>query len=449
MEPVQEAYFGKTKNLIQAERVIAKIMNKLKLKKLEDYPKRVVETAVEINKSKENKELCRLLKEQFGFKEMIIHWDGQWEVNAYSMARGIIKMVSEDMPRLPVKQKDGGYYDAGHNYLCCVNVYAGLIDEKLTPAEIMAVILHEIGHNFQCTPLHSLFCVTDYLWIPVYFNQGWEGIKSIAYHGYDILTAWSVYLWFTRATNTLVAKLIGEKGSEYLKQAFQDFDNWLTKNKAELKRQLAEMVRDYKKQQEEIKKDKDQFASGVLFNLAMAWITSIANGIMAPTWLAGNIYDAQSGYTGEVFADSFATAYGYGAETVSVQSKFENMNFKTPYFSKQNKYHTYNQYLLVMMELTITLLDPHPLAQTRIKNQINKLRRELNSKDVPPELKVSIEKDLAKAEKLYDEYLKMTPAQRHLAVIINFRNINETYFGGKLELRDLINRMLNFGKAEA
>ena len=333
-----------------------------------------------------------------------------------------------------------------------------MIDIGCTPGEIMACILHEIGHNFQCTPMHNIFCVTDYLWIPVYFRNAIKRYAefaklSVSQLPKDQLKAlWKLYAayeWLNRTGTAIVSRLWSEFASENAKEAFAEFDAWVTKNKNRLKEELAEQVKELKKRREETKKDKDVFATGMVFNIFTTLATQVALGIISPTTFANQMYEAQSGYTGEVFADSFATAYGYGSETVSLQQRLEKMNTNNKYFKKDNKYNVYNQYLLCMMEVMFTFLDPHPMTQTRIKNQINKLRKELNSEEVPPQLKVLIEKDLQKAEKLYEEYLKMSPAEKHLSVIINFRNINETYFGGKLELRDLINRMLNFGKAEA
>ena len=64
-------------------------------------------------------------------------------------------------------------------------------------------------------------------------------------------------------------------------------------------------------------------------------------------------------------------------------------------------------------------------------------------------MKKSIKADLDKAEKVYNEYLKLSDDERHLSILINVRIINETYFGGKMELRDITNRIFSLGMAEA
>ena len=48
-----------------------------------------------------------------------------------------------------------------------------------------------------------------------------------------------------------------------------------------------------------------------------------------------------------------------------------------------------------------------------------------------------------------EEYLKFDDKERNISALMNFQRINILYFGGKLEVRDLVNRVLNAGLAEA
>jgi hypothetical protein len=85
-----------------------------------------------------------------------------------------------------------------------------------------------------------------------------------------------------------------------------------------------------------------------------------------------------------------------------------------------------------------------------MRKQIDKLKAELNDPDVDPRIRKELMKDLEKSEKIYNDYLNNFPPElKHLAVIMNFTQINEMYFGGKLDPREPINRILNFGNAEA
>lgn len=460
MEPVQEAYFGKTKNLLEAEKYLGQIMNKLKLKNINEIPKRVTEKALYINNSKENKKLCECFAKEFGFKEMIIHWDGTPVVDGYTHgAGGLIKFVSSGKPKLPVRQGDR-YYDSTHEYVCCVNIYAGLIDQGLTKGEMMSVILHEIGHNFECTPLNNFYLVMDYLWIPIYLckvatllkptlNSLWPGAKEFKFNFKGFIYLYQTYQYLIQMFDLAEGQHYQENNSEFMKKAFQEMDKWIKDNKNKLIELWKVRIKEHKEWQKQVAKDRDIFNTSLAGKLFDKWFCAILDGMFEPLNLAHQIYRAQSGYSGEVFADSFATAYGYGAETVSSQAKFAKMATNNVFTDKRNSYNVYNQYLILMAEFTSTLMDPHPLDQTRMKNQINKLRRELDSSEVPESMKKSIKADLDKAEKVYNEYLKLSDDERHLTILINVRIINETYFGGKMELRDITNRIFSLGMAEA
>ena len=73
----------------------------------------------------------------------------------------------------------------------------------------------------------------------------------------------------------------------------------------------------------------------------------------------------------------------------------------------------------------------------------------MNDDRTPPEVKEIIKKDLDEANKIMEEYLKFDDKERNISALMNFQRINILYFGGKLEVRDLVNRVLNVGLAEA
>ena len=122
MVPVQEAYIGKTQNLIECEIELGKIIKRMKVP-FEKVGKRIVD-APAINKSKENKKICELLKKEFGFKEFYLHWDGDDTVNGCTWTEGVILRSGKQLPSLPLKQGQGKYYDHSHEYICVVNVFA-------------------------------------------------------------------------------------------------------------------------------------------------------------------------------------------------------------------------------------------------------------------------------------------------------------------------------------
>ena len=162
--------------------------------------------------------------------------------------------------------------------------------------------------------------------------------------------------------------------------------------------------------------------------------------------------EIMTGYSGEVFADSFATAYGYGPALSSALVKMDI-----------NKDYDYN-FLLddkcplhVVYDLSITAgeiidnvlnLDPHPATQKRILNQLKKLESEANSSELPPDVKKIILEDIKRQTKMYKNYLNTEDGKNKFAVLAMWRIFNDK-LGGNLDIKALINKVFNLGKTEA
>lgn len=464
MVPVSEAYFGKTPNLIKAEKILAKIIKEYKVP-LEKVGKRRVDVA-KFNSSPLNIELQNLFIEEFGFKEMVIHWNGDIKVNALTLPKSFVKTFNGSMPLMPKKQADGKYYDSYHSYLCVIEINMGIIDIGCTPEELMAVILHEIGHCFECTPVTVATSVLDYAMIPLLFYQYFKSLEIAATavgwladpakvmmfkHSRLIIAAFRYFkLSFSvmkKAVHLTVAKYFENDLPEMFKEEFKKFDQWLIKHQDKVIQKWNKYLKERKKEDKDAKHN---------INISEALhVLDILDDILyfGPVAYAYDGYRAMTGYSGEVFADSFATAYGYGPGFNSFQNKVDKYKFKrnveTKVYSKSNYFLIFNQYINCMFGFLAYIMDPHPMDQTRMKNQCDKLRKELQNEEIPYKLRESIEKDLERCEKEYQEYLKLPPAFRYLSIIINFRTINETYFNGRMDFRDFLNRLMNFGKAEA
>ena len=471
--PVKEAYFGKSKNLLEIEKILPKIIERFRVP-FKDIGKRIVE-ATKVNTSKENKQIESLLCKEFGFKEMVLHWDGSNTVNAYTVTYGLIKLVDSDQPSAPIRNGDGTYYDAKHKYICVVNFYAGFIDQDITPAEIVACILHEIGHNFVCTPVVNVVSMLEWAMIPVNIYMTWyhfmetmvnvDKAKELIGRAKEyenardefkallnnfiikgIMSALRANRYIDMIQSGLL-RVIQSTFPEYVKKYFSEMDDWIVKNKNKVLAQWDQYVKEINKAKEFYKNNPDFIDFNRLASVGSDFAALIFWHDFA---VVQQLISTQRGYSDEVFADSFASAYGYGAATVALQRRIEYYVLNNKALAKANSYNVYNQYIMIMTGIMQTFLDEHPASQTRMKNQINKLRDELNDPNVDPRIRKELIKDLANAEKIYDEYLnKFPPELRHLAVIMNYNQLNEMYFGGKFDLREPINRVLNGSKAEA
>ena len=177
--PVTEAYFGKTKNLMEIEKLVAAALKRFTIKDLKAGGKRLIDAA-KFNSSPENRKIEALFCKEFGFKEMVLHWDGDPIPNAWTLGHGLMKLADGSEPILPIRNGDGTYYDAKHMYLCVVNIYVGgFADYNFTADEVVACILHEIGHNFVCTPVVTAVTAIEWAFVPVNLYKSLKHVGNI------------------------------------------------------------------------------------------------------------------------------------------------------------------------------------------------------------------------------------------------------------------------------
>lgn len=448
---VEESYFGKQPEFRKCEALLAVMIEKINgntSSRKFNPGISAIDAAVatyDLDNCKENIELQKLLCKVFGFSELYLRWGHDPNPNAFTTGRSVLKWIDSDMPKSNLKQSNGKYYDKDHGYICFVEVEQSLIKCGLTPGECMAIILHEIGHNFQCAPVCNIVplleiyelasAIMDYL--HKYHSFLTVNIGLLQFSGvFDPATALLIRVaqWLHMEFRTEVYTLVGR------------IEALICHNIPFLGKLLS-----------------------ITNLIAKIWQTDIFNicpimiqpfliiasmtkaGMFAPEEIAIKFAFGQIGYAGEVFADSFATAYGYGPETASAQEKMETKIFIEPSNSlgRNNPIHSINEFIFVSWTMLLALLDPHPMTQTRIVNQVDKLRKEIDSGNYPPKLKKALHKDLDRTQKIYDNYVNMDPAFQHLFIITAFRKINENLFNGKIDMRNFINSVLNFGHTEA
>ena len=65
--PVTEAYFGKPKEFIEAEQLLAKMLKKMELNKNQNLADRIINAATKYNNCPENKRIEEIFCKRFGF----------------------------------------------------------------------------------------------------------------------------------------------------------------------------------------------------------------------------------------------------------------------------------------------------------------------------------------------------------------------------------------------
>ena len=143
---MQEAYYGKLPEFEQMEKLFDVVIAKAKKEGQKCNP----------NKYPEMKKIEKLFCKLFGFKKSIIYWEPYNMANAYTYSINTFLIFANKKEKMIEKQKNG-FYDTTHSIVLTVYLSVGLIlTENMTPRELIGVILHEIGHNFDLSGYHLI-----------------------------------------------------------------------------------------------------------------------------------------------------------------------------------------------------------------------------------------------------------------------------------------------------
>ena len=281
-----------------------------------------------------------------------------------------------------------------------VNVDVALIYLlKLTPEELMAIILHEIGHCFDASTLMFLSNFT--IDINNIEKSVKESILGIMLKG----PLSKIYVTLNKVFSSLLAK------SKFL-QSF--WNNYLY---------LINMWQSF-----------------------MYKIQRVTTKMPSAKFIAANWVNPRQlfGYGSEKFADSFASSYGYGPALSTAFTKMETEE-KNGIVGAVSKIPVLNiGYDMVrtassVMTLLITA-DPHPSNVSRVQSQVNKLKRDLKDPNLDPEVRKMIQADINSIEDTINSRLinmkENAKEGRVVSTLYNMMIIKG--FNGKLDPREIL-----------
>lgn len=382
---LKEAYFGGSKQLKEAERLIDSLI--LIAKQKQDEP------TFKLSESPTNKKLENVLASQFGVKSIKLYWCRTPDARIYTRPyitqfSGISEYINKKNYKLTkvFKNKDKEIFITGTDSL--------LTDADLSSQEILAIILHEIGHNFDTTALRMITGLPLF-WISKFvsnaakrFDERFDNIVRKHSKFYDPLM--NYFFLFSKEMSFLRPIL-----------------NLLPKNTTSQQTQNKQET-------------------------PMKWMYTFMGFI-----------GSFPSYGSERFSDSFATSYGYGQYLGTALMKLESYYKEdTAFGAIINSTPVLNcmyAYASIFDSIVQSLFTTHPDNGARIKASINKLKRDLNDPSISKELKAQVEKDLAALEDVYNDYLQVEdiPEFRN-QVLVAYRMMNEKIFGGKFNIHEIL-----------
>ena len=364
---ISEAYIGKTETLLEMEDAMGEVRARA-LRKFTD-----------INKSPEVLRFNRLMEKQFGMDCYALYVDQSNTINAYTSVVGakLDIALKDNISDWVEGDKLGGYRWKAGNQLCIMScIYLGLLkDPSFTNEEIIAILLHELGHNFA-DAIYDDIKLANRKWAE--WAKAYLIFVSIISFGLAIPIAISDYI---KNTNKYYRKK-GKKNHKNIfrgiSQGFHSIGSNMRNFWGEFKARLkgGSMYERYKMQLD-----------------AQGYKEAARKSI---------------GRQNEVIADKFAGIYGYGPAQVQalfkmdkIESKAERYAKRVPLIGESNN----DSFNAAMVDLND--YDVHPHNIQRANEEIALLKREVEKKDVDPKLKKMMIEQITQIQNILKEETKI------------------------------------------
>lgn len=365
---VNEAYVGKTNLLQKIEEQIGIVRMNLDRNKPFDNNPEVLK-------------LNRLFEEQFGMQIFAFHMDPHKEMNAYTRTLCTHFDIAGKInyPKsVVIDRKNGFRFKSGNNFCIQVVVYFGLLgNPDFTDGEILAIILHEIGHNFA-----------DFI------------DNKIKLQTINIMEAWKAVLLQNAILSSLPIVTIPLAIIDYknnIKRNTNDFANQRAQSNQKKQSKISARINGLNARIGDFINDLSDVISAY---------NPIRQAIAKSSIKVRNLYKDELTKSAkesldrrnEIIADKFAGIYGYGVELASAFQKMgdyvsrskEWIN-KLPGGEKVNR--TWEE-----IYKDINEFDCHPHTIQRINENIKLLKNELTLQDMDPKMKAVIIKQIKDME---------------------------------------------------
>ena len=392
IKPINEVYFGKTPEILAIEKQLDIFRSK--------YIGQTLLIRPDINSDKDLLKFNRMIEDYFGFEVFSLHITKSSMRNAWTIAVSSRYDVLTTHRNL-VSSKNGFKYNKDAGYAGIVNIYTAMIfNKEFTTSEIMAIIMHEIGHNFflainnnyigyeliyKITSILELFIKA----ILVAINSDEDAvsigftIKLLIRLGLLNNKTLSIYEKMEKAVRTNVPEFL------YVTDLLDSAISIMKDAKFTITQMIKRLTLGF----------------GMYVTLPIGIIASI---------LLNNPFTSKFKYNNEQFSDNFVTMYGYSDDLISILDKLSDSKTDTNIFTK-----TFDDIPILsdiyylnenVISIIYGLFDEHPTELMRCKSQIDMLKRELEKNDLDPKMKRKIQYDLDMLEIRIKEIINLNKA---------------------------------------
>jgi len=375
IRPVNEVYFGESKELTEITEQIGKVRAKYK------YSSKYFSKA---NTDPDLLKLNRMFEEFFGFETFCIVLEETTQYNAYTFP--VSSALGAKTGKDAIETTKHGFRfkkKCGLNLFMVVN--AGVFfGNEFSDREVLAIMLHEIGHSFSAS-LHPTCTFASYVY----------KANNLA-----VLIMAPIHL------------LIGN--SQAVFSSSNQLRGWANRTTKKIKEDNPEMNDMFHSLKGLSGIIMDAFTNIMvgssiavtIFNPIGSFISSVYSSAVALIKQPMRLFQTMFGYKDEQIADNFATLYGYGSDLSTALQKMEEGGYGIGALKIAKQIpligHMYDLFSLPT-NMLCSLMDPHPNTAGRMDSQLKYLKNEMKNQSMDPKMKKRVLEDIKKIERTIDE----------------------------------------------
>lgn len=421
---INEVYFGKTPELQKIEKQLGIFRSKYLGKYLLN---------IRCNSDPDLLKFNRMIEDYFGFGCFSLTIVNQPIENAYTVPLDIRYDVINTNKNL-LADKNGFKFNKKADYACLCYIYSGIIfNPTYTDEECMAVILHEIGHNFYSALDKSHAVLSNLFSVLIFIMAIWNMIIDVIRGKINTKELKSIFN--LSIGNTNLAKKFQANISQYMRKnshviiviydIFKTFGNIATT----LHMGIYSII------------DFVTFGLSKIFLALYTLPFNIYNPLKYVLWLR-NIPN-------EKLADNFCTMYGYGAAQASVLQKLTSVDLKdSP--SKLSQAYSHLPLMSTLWSINTSIaniileaFDEHPTCLSRTKDQLDMLEREAAKEDLDPKMRKVILADAEACKKVISQLIDTSDGVENKDIIkaAYYKSLYET--SNCKQLKDILYDEIN------
>jgi len=354
---------------------------------------------------KANADLERAIVDTFGFKRCSVYWTNTVNPQMGPFTNPQSRIINDGQPYITHGDNKKGFYDKGHKMICVISSDLAMFRSDfaggVTSEEMTAFFLHEIGHNFDYT-LHGII-------------RGWMLIFQYLVDLINDIIEGDPGRVIGDIIGMPLALILKEISPEVLVQIANIHDAIINiiPPFGDIVRVIGSVVNPVYK-----------FVCTILYQAF--WATTIPLKILHMPLNAIANFNLRKG---EIYADSFATAYGYGPELVSGLAKFDKGATQTN-LDLGPITGVFNDLTLLQQELICTVVQGHGSTQQRALRMSDSLNESLNKSGLSNEDKAAIRAEQKRIEKMYSDYVNMPEAKKDI-VTRAYRSLIDDWYNGR------------------